>query len=336
MGREVKKHIQHGHGHGHGHEKRYVPGSYLTKTYGLHNQTLVKWHTTGKLEAIRTPGGKRMYSISSFLTLIKHRPESTEGKTRKEEEECPGGRKGTAKEKEEESESESGDSQQEYNICYARVSSPHQKEDLQRQVQYLQQQYPNHFLISDIGSGLNFHRKGFLSLLERVQQGNVKEVVVLYPDRLCRFGMELVQWIFKKAGTKLVVHSSLSHSNSNSNSQTEPDSESSHNQQQHQQQQHRQELADDILSVVNFFVAQNNGRRAQENRRARERQTSLQTQQDKEKTQHGESHQTQQDGGGHLATGETHPTTSTTEQGSEENRSNRKTEEKGRRRVRTG
>jgi hypothetical protein len=62
-------------------------------------------------------------------------------------------------------------------IIYTRVSSSRQKEDLQRQIQDLQTAFPEHSVISDTGSGLNFKRKGLSSLLDRVLQGLVKEAV---------------------------------------------------------------------------------------------------------------------------------------------------------------
>ncbi len=44
-------------------------------------------------------------------------------------------------------------------ICYCRVSSNKQKEDLERQINYMKEKYPNYEIIKDIGSGLNFKRK---------------------------------------------------------------------------------------------------------------------------------------------------------------------------------
>ena len=90
-------------------------------------------------------------------------------------------------------------------ICYARVSSEKQKEDLDRQCEYLRQKCPDHELIKDIGSGLNWKRKGFTSILERSYQRDIEEVVVTHKDRLCRFAFELVEWIFSKHDTKIVV-----------------------------------------------------------------------------------------------------------------------------------
>ena len=69
-------------------------------------------------------------------------------------------------------------------IGYARVSSNTQK--LERQVEYLRQRGVQE-VITDIGSGLNEKRKGFLRLLERVLHNEVDKVVVLYEDRLTRF-----------------------------------------------------------------------------------------------------------------------------------------------------
>ena len=132
-------------------------------------------------------------------------------------------------------------------VIYARVSSSHQKEagDLQRQVEDLQTSYPGHDIIRDVGSGLNFKRPGLQALLERVHSGTVSEVVVRHKDRLCRYGLELLEWIFKKAGTKLVV---LSHE---------------------QEASSTKELADDLLAITTVFVARHNGQRSAENRRKR-------------------------------------------------------------------
>jgi predicted site-specific integrase-resolvase len=67
-------------------------------------------------------------------------------------------------------------------ICYARVSLDHQK-DLERQVKILDRLYPRTAIIKDIGSGLNFKRKS-ISLLDGVYSREVKEIIVLYNDRL--------------------------------------------------------------------------------------------------------------------------------------------------------
>ena len=88
-------------------------------------------------------------------------------------------------------------------IIYARVSSAKQHQDLQRQISSLQAEFPKYKLVTDIGSGINYQRKGFQTILEQLFNRNIKEVVVAYPDRWSRLGFDLFEWIFEKFGAKL-------------------------------------------------------------------------------------------------------------------------------------
>lgn len=90
-------------------------------------------------------------------------------------------------------------------ICYSRVSTTKQKSDLDRQNKYLISRYPNAEVITDIGSGLNFKRKGLKTLLEHALQGDSVRVVVTYKDRIARFGFDLIEWIITRAGGEIVV-----------------------------------------------------------------------------------------------------------------------------------
>lgn len=90
-------------------------------------------------------------------------------------------------------------------ICYARVSTPKQKEDLDRQCTFLKQRYPDAELIRDIGSGINYKRKGLRSILERAIRGDRITLVVTYRDRLVRFGFDLLEWIIERAHGEIVV-----------------------------------------------------------------------------------------------------------------------------------
>lgn len=90
-------------------------------------------------------------------------------------------------------------------ICYARVSSVGQKADLESQIKYLRERYPEHEIVKDIGSGLNFKRKGFKAILESAIKGDIEEIVVSYRDRLCRFGFELIEWIVSNGKGKILV-----------------------------------------------------------------------------------------------------------------------------------
>ena len=83
-------------------------------------------------------------------------------------------------------------------ICYCRVSSTKQKEDLKRQIAYMENKYPTYEIVSDIGSGLNFNRKGLNKIIEYAINGDIEVVVIAYKDRLARFGYDLIENIIRK------------------------------------------------------------------------------------------------------------------------------------------
>lgn len=90
-------------------------------------------------------------------------------------------------------------------VCYARVSQPKQKKDLAHQCELLQAKYPGGEHVRDIGSGLNFKRKGLRTILERAISGESITVVVTYKDRLARFGFDLIEWLLQRNGGEVVV-----------------------------------------------------------------------------------------------------------------------------------
>ncbi|MQL56044.1 IS607 family transposase [Acidianus ambivalens] len=91
-------------------------------------------------------------------------------------------------------------------ILYARVSSNAQKDDLVNQVKYLEENVKEYDqVITDVGSGLNMKRKGFLKLLRMILNNEVSKVVVAYPDRLVRFGFEIIEEVCKAHNCELVV-----------------------------------------------------------------------------------------------------------------------------------
>jgi predicted site-specific integrase-resolvase len=90
-------------------------------------------------------------------------------------------------------------------IIYARVSSPKQRADLQRQCEYLQSKYPTAEVVSEVGGGLNYKRKKFLALLERVMSGDVERIVIAYKDRLARFGFDFFAWLCSQHSCEIVV-----------------------------------------------------------------------------------------------------------------------------------
>jgi putative resolvase len=196
---------------------KYIVPFRVSKQFNVTSGTLRRWSEEGKIRCIRPNNGRRLYNLEDIEKFFGVEKEIIEKKT----------------------------------ICYARVSSSHQKEDLDRQVDFLQSQFPDSIVFKDIGSGLNWKRNGFNALLELIYKGDVGKVVVTYRDRLCRFGIELVEWIFKKHNVKLLVLSS------------DPD-----------QKDPSKELSEDLLAITTVFVARNNGLRAGNYKRERKERES--------------------------------------------------------------
>lgn len=180
----------------------YVKGSEYAKRYKVHPQTLRRWALTGRIPFKLSPGGIRLYKL----------PDDTV------------------------SSAGAAHHQLQKKVVYARVSSAKQKDDLQRQADFLLSKYPHHDLVTDVGSGINWKRKGLLSLLDAAHKGALAEVVVATRDRLCRFAFDLLHTVFKQRGVRLVVLDSADMS---------PE----------------QELSDDLLSIVQIFCCRRNGRR---------------------------------------------------------------------------
>ncbi len=134
---------------------------------GIHPNTLRRWANEGKIKYVRQKNGNRLYDVESFLNQ--------------------------------------GKKIDRVKFIYARVSSRNQQDDLSNQIKYLRERYPYHELIEDIGSGLNFKRKGFLNLLDRIMSGDVEEVVITHRDRLCRFGFNWFEHIAKQNDCRIVV-----------------------------------------------------------------------------------------------------------------------------------
>ncbi len=144
---------------------KYIPLRKAVERLGLHPNTLRRYADNGRIESIKNEAGQRLYDVDSYIY----------GATRTSI------------------------------VCYCRVSSNKQKDDLQRQIEFMQSQYPESEIIKDIGSGLNFKRKGLRSILDRLLQGDKLTVIVACRDRLCRFGFELIQYLVESNGGSIVV-----------------------------------------------------------------------------------------------------------------------------------
>jgi putative resolvase len=131
-------------------------------------------------------------------------------------------------------------------IGYCRVSSYKQKDDLQRQVEnmklYLDKQNKNYEIIEDIGSGINYTKKGLRTLLRKIVNDEVEKVVVLYKDRLLRFGFELVEYIANLYGCEIEVIDST-------------------------EKTEQQELVEDLVQIITVFSCKLQGKRANKARK---------------------------------------------------------------------
>ena len=197
--------------------EQYVTPQSITKLYGVSSTTLRNWAEDGKIKFIRPHGGRRLYDKED-VSKIFEQPNNNQSHvmtTRKR-------------------------------ILYARVSSPHQAEDLNRQIEFLRATYPHDQVITDIGSGLNWKRNGLNNLLEMIFNQEISEIIISYKDRLCRFGFELFEWICHKYMTKIIILNPISET-----------------------EDRTKELAEDLLSIVTVFVAKNNGLRSAKNRQHR-------------------------------------------------------------------
>ncbi|MGQ4913173.1 MAG: IS607 family transposase [Candidatus Asgardarchaeia archaeon] len=95
-------------------------------------------------------------------------------------------------------------------VIYARVSSRDQKEDLERQVEYLKnycssKDYQVVKILTDISSGLNENRRGLKQFFKLVEGGEVGKVVITYRDRLTRFGFKYLEQYFNSHGVEIEV-----------------------------------------------------------------------------------------------------------------------------------
>lgn len=84
-------------------------------------------------------------------------------------------------------------------ILYARVSTRSQKEDLDKQVENLKayaiSKGYSFEIITDIGSGIDYTKQGLKQLIQKINNKEISKIVVLYKDRLIRFGFELIEYL---------------------------------------------------------------------------------------------------------------------------------------------
>ena len=142
---------------------------------GRKTKTLQKWDREGILRAHRSPTNRRYYTHDQYLTY--------RGMIAPE---------------------------QGLTIAYARVSGAAQKPDLVNQMKALEVYCDQHALrvdewMQDIGSGLNYKRTQFTRLMEMVELGQVRRILIAHRDRLVRFGYGYFEAFCERHHTDLVV-----------------------------------------------------------------------------------------------------------------------------------
>ena len=130
-------------------------------------------------------------------------------------------------------------------IGYCRVSTRSQIDDLETQVNnvkaYMYAKGYQFEIITDIGSGINYKKQGLIELLRRIDNQEISKVVVLYKERLIRFGFELIEQICLLNGVEIEIIDNT-------------------------EQTKEQELVDDLIQIVTVFANRLYGQRSKKTR----------------------------------------------------------------------
>jgi len=131
-------------------------------------------------------------------------------------------------------------------IGYCRVSSNKQKDDLERQIDnmkiYLDSLNKSYEIITDIGSGINYKKKGLRDLLNKINNKEVDKIIVLYKDRLLRFGFELIEYMANLNGCEIEILDST-------------------------EKTQQEELVEDLIQIITVFSCRLQGRSASRTRK---------------------------------------------------------------------
>lgn len=143
------------------------------KHLGVSISTLRRWETENKIVPERTQNGHRRYDLNKLTPNKFHTPDTK------------------------------------HTLLYARVSSHDQKDDLARQVSALQQFATangwSYVTLTDLGSGMNYRKKGLTSLISMILNQEIDRLVITHRDRLLRFGAELIFSICEMHNIEVVI-----------------------------------------------------------------------------------------------------------------------------------
>jgi putative resolvase len=191
---------------------KLVSISMAAEALGVSTSTLRRWEAAGRLTPARTEGGQRRYDLTALRSGTQHS--------------APAIRK---------------------TVSYARVSSHDQRSDLERQKQVLElycaSQGWTFDIIADLGSGMNYRKRGLKLLLDGIVEGGVGRLVLTHKDRLLRFGAELVFALCQAKQVEVVIIN------------------------QGEDTTFEEELANDVLEIITVFSARLYGSRSHRNQK---------------------------------------------------------------------
>ena len=198
-------------------ERNLVTISQAARYLGVNIMTLRRWDESGKLKPVKTLGKHRRYDMKDLEYYLLHKDD--EHIIKKNNNKA---------------------------ICYARVSSSDQKEDLERQAivleEYCKSNNYKFETIKDLGSGLNYKKKGLLNLINKIINKEIDKIIITYKDRLIRFGYELIEHLCKKNNVEIIV---LNNDGKDKN----------------------QELVEDMLSIITVFSSRLYGSRSKKSKK---------------------------------------------------------------------
>jgi len=209
--------------------KKIVSISKAAKALGVTPLTLRRWHENGKLIPDEiTKGGSRRYDLAKLQPELYRAQDPAERKT----------------------------------IAYARVSSHDQKPDLERQADlldaYCSHQGWTYEVVTDLGSGMYYRKKGLKRLLDEIIEDRVSRLVITHKDRLLRLGADLVFAICEAKDIEVVIL------NKGEDTSFEED------------------LERDVLEIITVFSARLYGARSRKNAKLLERMAKAVTPDGKE------------------------------------------------------
>jgi predicted site-specific integrase-resolvase len=189
---------------------RFIKIGEAARLLGVSVQTLRRWEESGYLVPSRKSKGKtRYYDFDRLLGKEKIEPDLT--------------------------------------VAYARVSSHDQKDDLKRQAEvlsaYCMRQGWNFQIIQDLGSGMNYQKKGLKTLIRLILEKKICRLVLTHKDRLLRFGAELIFALCEAKQIEILLI----------NKGDEISFE--------------EELAQDVLEIITVFSARLYGSRSKKNKK---------------------------------------------------------------------